>query len=143
PSARRVHHDVLLDHLPELLAEVARALETPDPDAAPHRRTASRHGLQRWEAGWSPAEVVRDFRTLRLVVLEHLDEALGWPLRLREIQAVGLALDEAAEASVERYARERDEQAGRLERSLLDQAEALRQADRRKNEFMATLAHEL
>src|SRR5437763_374599 len=26
PSARRVHHDVLLDHLPELLAEVANAL---------------------------------------------------------------------------------------------------------------------
>src|SRR5206468_12164625 len=113
------------------------------PDGVPHRRPAARHGAQRWEAGWSPAEVVRDYRTLRLVVLEHLEDALDRPLRLREIQAVGLVLDEAAEASVERYARERDEQAGRLERSLRDQADALREADRRKNEFMATLAHEL
>jgi signal transduction histidine kinase len=143
PAARRVHHAALLDHLPQVLADVATALEESDPDAAPQRRTAARHGLQRWEVGWSPAEVVRDYRTLRLVVLEHLDEALDRPLRLNEVQAIGLALDEAAEASVERYARERDEQAGRLEASLRDQAEALKEADRRKNEFMATLAHEL
>ena len=73
---------------------------------------------------------------MRLVVLEYLDNQLDRTLRLREIQAVGLALDEAIEASVERYVRSSEDQHRKLEDSL-------READHRKNEFLATLAHEL
>ena len=93
--------------------------------------------------GWSLAEVVRDYRILRLVVLEYLDESLARPLRLAEVQAVGLALDEAIEASVGRYVRNREDQLRRLEDGVRAQAAALAEADRRKNEFLATLAHEL
>ena len=138
PNAARVHHATLLDHLPDFLRDLGQALEETDtdPDRAPHRRAAVRHGEQRWEVGWSLAEVVRDYRILRLVVLEHLDKCLGRSLRLREMQAIGLALDEAIEASVELYVRNTEEQSRRTE-------ELLREADRRKNEFLATLAHEL
>src|SRR4051812_41327481 len=136
PNATRVHHETLLDHLPEFLCALATALEHTDPDGFPHRRSAVQHAQQRWEVGWSLAEVVRDYRILRLVILEHLDQCLNRSLRLREVQAVGLALDEAIEASVERYVRGADEQAKRNQ-------ELLQEADRRKNEFLATLAHEL
>jgi signal transduction histidine kinase/ActR/RegA family two-component response regulator len=66
-----------------------------------------------------------------------------------------LALDDAIEASVERYVLDREEQLRRLqegfdaehrrtaEEQFSRQAAALRAADRRKNEFLATLAHEL
>src|SRR5262249_33120395 len=60
-----------------------------------HAPPAGQHGEQRWENGWSLAEVVRDYQILRLVVVEHLEEALARPLHRRETMAVGLGLDEA------------------------------------------------
>jgi signal transduction histidine kinase/ActR/RegA family two-component response regulator len=155
PNAKRVHHDVLLDDLTGFLHELAEHLASDAPSDRRHCRSAREHGGQRWQTGWSLAEVVRDYRILRLVVLEHLDDTLDRPLRLRESQAVGLALDDAIEASVERYVLDREEQLRRLqdnfdaehrrvaEEQFSRQAAALRAADRRKNEFLATLAHEL
>jgi signal transduction histidine kinase len=137
PNAKRVHHEVLLDHFPAFLQELGTHLSAAgDPDHASHCRPAAKHGEQRWETGWSLTEVIRDYRIMRLVVLAHLDETLERPLELREIQAVGLALDEAIEVSVQRYIRSRDEEAEGLQRALAE-------ADRRKDEFLATLAHEL
>ncbi|MGL4551169.1 MAG: ATP-binding protein, partial [Gemmataceae bacterium] len=144
PTAKRVHHQTLLDELPELLGEIGRALEESGADGhAPSRHWARRHAEQRWETGWSIAELVRDYRILRLVVLADLDETLDRPLRLNEAQAVGLALDEAIEESVARYAHSREEEAKRSEAALKAREQALKDADRRKNEFLATLAHEL
>jgi signal transduction histidine kinase/CheY-like chemotaxis protein len=144
PTAKRVHHEVLLDELPTFLWELGGGLaEAGHAGSPPHCRLAHLHAEQRWENGWSLAEVVRDYRILRLVVLEYLDECLDRPLRLVEVQAVGLALDEAIEVSVERYVRNREVQLGSLEEAVRKQGDALREADRRRNEFLATLAHEL
>jgi signal transduction histidine kinase/ActR/RegA family two-component response regulator len=140
PNAQRVHHDVLLDHLPTFLHELANSLaEAGDPAYC----VARRHGQQRWETGWSLEEVIRDYRILRLVLLEYLDECLDRPLELLEVQAVGFSLDEAIEASIERYVHGRNEQLAQLEATLRKQSEALRTVEVRKNEFLATLAHEL
>ena len=137
PQARRVHYQVLLDELPDFLAELGRGLtEAGDPFNCPEYRPALKHGEQRWQSGWSLSEVIRDYQILRLMVLDYLDETLDRSLRLREIMAVGLALDEAIATSVSRYLEFCDEQARR-------QTESLRDADRRKNEFLAILAHEL
>ncbi|MGQ0636814.1 MAG: hybrid sensor histidine kinase/response regulator [Planctomycetaceae bacterium] len=137
PQARRVHLQILLNDLPDFLAELGRGLTVSgDPYSTPHCRPAASHGQQRWEAGWSLEELVRDYQILRLVTLDYLDEALERSMHLREVLAVGLALDEAIAASVARYTIFCDEQSQQ-------QAEALRAADRRKNEFLATLAHEL
>ncbi len=144
PTAMRAHHEVLLDELPEFLWELGNGLaEAGDAGLPPHCRLAHRHADQRWQSGWSLAEVVRDYRILRLVVLDYLDECVDRPLRLVEVQAVGLALDEAIEVSVERYVRNREEQLQGLEAAVRKHEDALREADRRKNEFLATLAHEL
>jgi signal transduction histidine kinase len=137
PQASRVHQQVLLNDLPDFLAEMGRSLtESGDPYSTPHCRPAATHGQQRWETGWSLEELVRDYQILRLVTLDYLDEALDRSLHLREVLAVGLALDEAIAASVARFTVFCEEQSHQ-------QAEALRAADRRKNEFLATLAHEL
>jgi signal transduction histidine kinase len=137
PQARRAHHAALLDHLPLLLRELGASLaESGDAGPGKHCRPARRHGEQRWGEGWSLPEVVQDYQILRFVLVEYLEETLGRPLRSREVMAVSLALDESIAASVESFARasaERDRKA----------AEDLREADRRKDEALAVIAHEL
>lgn len=137
PTARRVHHAVLLDDLPAFLDELGAGLaEAGDGGPPSHCRLAHLHAEQRWETGWSLAEVVRDYRILRLVVLEYLDETLDRPLRLVEVQAVGLALDEAIEASVVRYVSNREEQLRQLEAGVRTHADVLRAAVGRVREVM-------
>jgi signal transduction histidine kinase len=155
PNAPRVHHAVLVDHLRDFLRALARSLaESQSPNNTQHHRTAMIHGGQRWETGWSLTEVVRDYQILRLVILDFLLESLGRPLEYSEAQAIGLGLDEAIGASVAIYVKSRDEYlrniedqradaAKQVERQLRDHASALLDADRRKNEFLAMLAHEL
>jgi signal transduction histidine kinase len=144
PQAARVHHEALHDDLPEFLHSLGQSLaHSTDPESAPHREPAREHGEQRWEDGWSLSEVVRDYQILRLVIFDHLEQALERPLIVNEVQALGLALDEAISASVAAYVRRRDDHTRRIEEALRDQAAELREADRRKNEFLAVLAHEL
>jgi signal transduction histidine kinase/CheY-like chemotaxis protein len=155
PNARRTHHQALVDHVHDLLQALGRSLaESNDAAARQHCAPASTHGEQRWEAGWSLPEVVRDYQILRLVILEYLEEVLDRPPQPRVVMAVGLALDEAIAVSVSRFVKSHDEHiqqlhAERAERDrqiqdhLRQQTEVLREVDRRKNEFLATLGHEL
>ena len=87
--------------------------------------------------------MVRDYQILRLVLFEDLETLLQRPLVRHEVQAIGLALDEAIAASVAAYVRHRDAGYQALEQALRKQAEELREVDRRKNEFLAVLAHEM
>ncbi|HEV8061851.1 MAG TPA: hybrid sensor histidine kinase/response regulator, partial [Gemmataceae bacterium] len=155
PEAKRVHHATLLDHLRDFLLRLGKSLaESHEAHTKQHFLPATQHGEQRWAAGWSLIEVVRDFQILRLVILEFLDKHLGRPLHSREILAIGLALDEAIGASVFMYVKGRDEYLHELEKTrvrdqeqaaqrLQAQTEALKLADQRKNEFLAMLGHEL
>ncbi len=137
PNAARAHHEALRDHLPRFLHTLGHSLaESLHANAKPHDAPAREHGEQRWEAGWSLPEVVRDYQILRLVVFEYLDDKLDRPLFFREAMAIGLALDEAITASVSAYVHQR-------EAFLREQTDALQAADRHKNEFLAILAHEL
>jgi signal transduction histidine kinase/CheY-like chemotaxis protein len=105
PNGKRVHHDVLLDHLPTFLWELGRSLaKAGDPEPNGQGRTAEVHGDQRWVAGWSINEVVRDYQLLRIVLVEYLEEALDRPLGSREVMALGVSVDDAIEASVAAYA---------------------------------------
>jgi signal transduction histidine kinase/CheY-like chemotaxis protein len=137
PHAARAHHRALLDHLPRLLQTLGQSLvDSHSPHNMPHQAPAQEHGEQRWEVGWSLPEVVRDYQILRLVLFEFLEESLPRPLAFREGRAIDLALDEAIAASVAAYV-------DQSEASLREQAAALQEADQRKNDFMAMLAHEL
>lgn len=158
PSASRMHHVALCDHLPDLLAAIARRLQAQDNAVTDAATLADRHGRQRWESGWSLIELVRDYQILRLVLLEFLEESLARPLTAREAIAVGLELDDAIMESVNAYMRHSEQairedaqrQADRdrlmrdaIEEGLVREAEALKASDRRKNEFLALLGHEL
>ncbi|HVX14309.1 MAG TPA: ATP-binding protein [Pirellulales bacterium] len=162
PTAQRAHRDALLDHLPDLLYAIAERLRAEGAQAEGVREereaAADRHGVQRWETGWSLNELVRDYQILRLVLLDFLEGSLGRPLSAREAIAVGLELDDSIAESVNAYVRH-SEQAIRaegqhraerdrlmrdaIEQGLMREAEALKASDRRKNEFLALLGHEL
>src|SRR5207244_9569403 len=80
PNAQRVHHDVMLDHLIELLQTLGRTLaESEDALTGQHCLPAAKHGEQRWDTEWSLPEVIRDYQILRLVILEFLEESLDRP----------------------------------------------------------------
>jgi signal transduction histidine kinase len=156
PKAKRVHLDVLLDQFDNFLLALGSSLaEAHDFDTAKHRLPALEHGEQRWETGWSLPELIRDYQLLRMVLLEYLDETLERRLRCHEVMAIGLALDEAIAASAGMYVnfregfvrqteRERAEREKQAEEDRLRQrAEALHEENRRKDEFLATLGHEL
>jgi signal transduction histidine kinase/CheY-like chemotaxis protein len=137
PSGARAHHEVLRDHLPRLLQTLGQSLAARlNGNSTPHWAPAQEHGEQRWEVGWSLPEVVRDYQILRLVLFDYLEESLPRSLSFRESGAIGLALDEAISASVTAYA-------GQSETALREQAAALKEADQRKTDFLAILAHEL
>ena len=150
-----MHHPALVDHLNDLLQALGRSLAESDQGAAlQHCLPATIHGETRWEDGWSLPEVVRDYQILRLVILDYLEEILDDAVDSRAIIAIGLALDEAITASVTMFVASRDEHMRQLEEQRIEQerqnqdhlrrhAEMLREADRRKNEFMATLGHEM
>src|SRR5436190_750010 len=156
PGAARLHHEALQDDLPTFLWELGRTLAENDDDDKPrHRVAAHQHGKQRWAAGWSLIEVVRDYQILRLVILDYLQEVLDRPLRAREAMAIGLALDEAIAASAATYVRYREDEIRQAEQARAEvekraeearhrrQAEALQEMNRRKDEFLAILGHEL
>jgi PAS domain S-box-containing protein len=131
PNAARVHHRALRDHLASFLRTLGQTLaESTSPVDCPHCEPAERHGEQRWGDGWSLSEVVRDYQILRLVLFDHLQQTLERPLLAREIQAIGLALDESITASVDAYVRQRDEHVRRVEAEGAEQqrlAEEVRQ----------------
>jgi signal transduction histidine kinase/CheY-like chemotaxis protein len=156
PNAQRVHQATLLDHLPIFLWEMGRSLaESDTSNGRAHCEPALKHGEHRWETGWSLSEVVRDYQILRLVIVEYLEEALKRPLRGPEVMAIGLALDEAIAASVRSYVAQQEESVRQAERdrgerqkqaeeaARQQQLEALREADRRKDDFLGMLGHEL
>lgn len=155
PNAQRAHHLTLVDDLPHFLSELGRSLSSNDHTKTwRHCEPAGNHGEQRWEVGWSLTEVVRDFQILRTVLVEYLEEALNRPLTSREHMALGVVLDDAIAASVNVYTRQREqalrqldgeraERARQLDEALQQRARDLQEVNRRKDEFLAILGHEL
>jgi len=141
PDARHIHRDTLGDQLPDFIRRIGRALmQSGDASHAHYCEPALEHGQQRWSNKWSLPALVRDYQLLQLVILEHLEEALERPLQYREIMAITVHIDDAIAASIGTYVETRDEHIRHLDRERL---QALQDRDRRKDEFIATLAHEL
>lgn len=141
PTAARVYLDVLRNELREFLRAMGRALQQAgERDPRQHRDQAHGHGEQRWDNGWSVTELVRDYQILQLVVLEHLESQLDRPLGYREAMAVGVFVDDAIASSIVAYVASRDHHQAELERAGAD---ALRDAQARKDDFLAMVVHEL
>ena len=141
PTAARVHYDVLRNHLGAFFRAMGRVLiQAGDGDPRKHRDRAIEHGEQRWDEGWSITELVRDYQLVQLTVLEHLETTLERPLGYREIMAVGVFIDDAVAASIAAFVANRDLHVREKERLY---REAQQEIDRRKDNFLALVTHEL
>jgi signal transduction histidine kinase len=141
PGAARRHHEVLRNQLGSALKAMGRVLQQSGVrEPRELRDKAIEHGEQRWDTGWSLTELIRDYQILQSVVLEHLDRTLGRPILYSEAMAVGVFTNDAISASIAAYVANRDQEVRAIEREGI---ETVRETQRRKDNFLAIVVHEL
>ena len=141
PTAARTHHDTLRNELAPYLMAVGEGLrQSGNKNPSEHRIEAGEHGEQRWDSGWSLTELVRDYQILQLVILEHLEQQLDRLLGYREAMAVGVFIDDAIAVSIAAFVRSHEQHIRAIEQA---NTEAMREAQTRKDNFLALVVHEL
>ncbi|HUF19920.1 MAG TPA: HAMP domain-containing sensor histidine kinase [Burkholderiales bacterium] len=127
-SAQHLDAPTLNDHLPQLIEELACALEARSDETIPEALDATSppiHGLQRVEDGYDIEEVVAEYNILRGCI-HDLAEAGGLTLQGEPFHILNRVLDGAIGLAVQTFA------AGK--------AQAVRQ---RREEYLTFVAHDL
>lgn len=128
PSAQKLDTPTLNDHIPQLIEELATALEAKEEQSIPEamrQGTPPAHGQQRVQDGFDVEEVVAEYNILRGCV-HDLADGNGLKLQGRPFHIVNRVLDQAIGLAVQSYAAER----------------AL-EAQSRREEYLAFVAHDL
>lgn len=122
PSARHLDVPTLNDHIPDLLEELAEALEgTSDLAGA----TGRDHGIQRVADGFDLGEVVAEYSILRGCV-HDLTETHGLTLQGKAFHVLNKVFDTAIGLAVETHA-----------------AQQAKEVQQRREEYLAFIAHDL
>jgi PAS domain S-box-containing protein len=109
PDAQRLTPIALVDHVPDLIDELADIAAASSEPGEPHELMASRHALDRIAEGFDVTTVVRELSLLRKAVLDvwhHKQDEAG----IAELRGLDLAIDRVIEVSVARYAQAREDQ---------------------------------
>jgi signal transduction histidine kinase len=121
PSASSMDVRALRDHAAEMLAAIARDLETPQSEQersekarevgiadSENTTAAARHGRGRAETGFSVEQMLAEFRALRASVINlwRQEQQHAGPDELEELTRFNEAIDQAVAESTVRYARE-------------------------------------
>lgn len=128
PSARALDTPTLNDHIPQLLLEMAVALESRDEQTIPEalkEGTPPAHGLQRLQDGFDVGEVVAEYNILRGCIHDLADDH-GLKMQGRPFHIVNRVLDQAIGLAVQSYATAR-----------------AREVQQRREEYLAFVAHDL
>ena len=133
----------LRDHLPAYLRKLGEDLSDPSPNCERHQSVASLHGKLRWEDGWRLDEVVADFKLLRVVLLEVLQESSLAPIGVPEIMSLSAALDEAIAASVSSYLEFSHDQLNRVNADLEERVRERSAIAEQRGEQLERLSRDL
>jgi len=128
PSAQHLDAPTLNDHLPQLIEEVAAALQARSDETIPEALSDASppaHGLQRVQDGYDIEEVVAEYNILRGCI-HDLAQADGLTLQGRPFHILNRVLDGAIGLAVQTFANQR----------------AL-QVRSRREEYLAFVAHDL
>jgi two-component system, OmpR family, phosphate regulon sensor histidine kinase PhoR len=128
PSARHLDIPTLNDHVPDLLVELATALQTKSDQTIPAALSASSaaaHGLQRLQDAFDIEEVVAEYNVLRGCIHDLADEN-GLNLQGKSFHTINRVFDHAIGLAVQTFATQR----------------AL-EVQRRREEYLAFVAHDL
>ena len=117
-SARKLSRPLLLDHLPDFIADLAIYVDDlrhgkndAPPDENPHI-----HALERLEVGYDLAEVVEEYAVLRRCITELAFSRNTPALRSGELPRLHEAIDMAISTSVTRYTEARERTLRALDR---------------------------
>jgi PAS domain S-box-containing protein len=137
-AAREQATPALYDTLPELLAELATALEHPSPSRALEERaeTLGRgHGLERAsQMEYSLDQTIFEYHLLRQVLLEVLEEE--GPLGITERDGVLDAVQWGVRNAASEFSRQRDLEAERAQRTLQEAHAGLERQVRERTEAL-------
>jgi len=128
PSAKHLDIPALNDHIPDLLDEIAAALQSRSRETIPEalvEGSPPAHGLQRLQEAFDIEEVVAEYNILRGCI-HDLAEKNGLSLQGEPFHVMNRVLDQAIGLALQTYATE----------------QAL-EVQRRREEYLAFVAHDL
>ena len=128
PSARQLDIPTLNDHIPELLDELAAALQSKSDQTIPEALSEGSppaHGLQRLQDAFDIEEVVAEYNILRGCIHDLADDN-GLNLQGKPFHIINRVFDHAIGVALQTYATQR----------------AL-EVQRRREEYLAFVAHDL
>lgn len=128
PSGKHLDTPTLNDHVPALLDELAKALESVSDESIPKALLAGSppmHGIQRFQDGFDIVEVVAEYNILRGCV-HDLAESDGVGLHGRAFHILNRVFDESIGIAVQTFATQ----------------QAL-EVQQRREEYLAFVAHDL
>jgi two-component system phosphate regulon sensor histidine kinase PhoR len=128
PSGRQLDVPTLNDHMPGLLAELIRALESHSELTIPQAYeagSATAHGLQRVQDAFDIEEVVAEYNILRGCI-HDLAEANGLSLQGKVFHIINRVFDQAIGVALQTYATQR-----------------AREVLQRREEYLSFVAHDL
>ena len=149
----------LINHLPELFKEMCMIIKQPENDLeqAQTVQFAQAHGINRWQHGYEPAELVRELGSLRTIILtEDLETILANTSGIsREIERelnrrINEFFNRVTTLSVQQFLEEhqkeiqrREEEQKRTNQNLQAANQRLQSLDRARVRFTYNLSHEL
>lgn len=156
-SNRGMTYEAVHNGLPDVLASVAKLLTAAFPQTADeaqqkeeaHDETeeeALAHGAVRAEQGFDIAEVVREYRILRTIILEALEPDMSSgsvPEVLLAVREIDKVLDDAVMASIESYVSYRLDLLEQMHNQLLLTNQELIRLVQIQKDNLSHLAHEL
>ncbi|HEY2027604.1 MAG TPA: ATP-binding protein [Myxococcales bacterium] len=117
-SARKLSRPLLLDHLPDFLADLAHYVDDlrHGKNDSPPDENPRIHALERLEVGYDLAEVVEEYSVLRRSITELAFAEHAPALRSGELPRLHEAIDQAISTSVVRYTEARERTLRALDR---------------------------
>ena len=128
PSARHLDTPTLNDHIPDLLTDLAEALQKNSNQTIPEslvEESAQIHGKQRLTDGFDIEEVVAEYNILRECIHDLADER-GFTLQGRPFHVINRVFDLAIGRALQTYASER-----------------AHEVQQQREEYLAFVAHDL
>lgn len=147
-SNKELTHKEIHNALPEILHAIATLLTADPLDDEDREFTeyALEHGTVRAEQGFDTAEVVREYRILRNVVLSALEPNLcegTVPEAIRAVRKIDDVLDGAVLISLDSYVKQRFDTLEQMQAQLLLTNQELTRLVQSQKDNLSHLAHEL
>ncbi|WGV25252.1 sensor histidine kinase [Halotia branconii] len=145
-SADDLSYTAIRNHIPDVLKAMVTVLSKSEDSDIKSIVTASfQHGVLRFEQGFDPAEIAREYHLLRTVIFETIETDL---LRItpagiiRSMRLIDAVIDEASARCFKSYVNERLREIQYLYASLTSHNQELKRLVNANQDYISQLAHD-